>query len=237
MGLSLDRMRTLVRRGVGNQNSTELPDEDVDEYLNMSLWELENNYPFRAKEGLLSTPLITDQYIYSISDSDLGIILDALQSISITDSKGKRTKLRRYTRSWFDENFDIENTGYPTAYLRENDLLYIYPVPGEDEEDLLLEIAILTSVESLVDGSQETTGLPRNWDELVVEGAINRAHFYNEDYNLSRAARNMQISKIKEAVPVVSQEEKDTHLGGLDVAWNSPQSPDGVDSSNPRIPS
>lgn len=220
MSLSLDRMRALVRLGVGGLSDTELIDADLDEYLNMSLWELEAKYPFRVKETIYETVLVADQFEYSVSDTDLGTLLDGLQSIAVIDSNDKRQRLDRMTRTWLDENQDSELTGFPQRYLREGSTLSLDPIPGDDEDGLTLQIKILESVASMVEGGKEVTGLPRNWDEMVVEGAIVRFHYYREDYNLARQALNFQVNKIKTTVPVVSKEEMDTHRGGLNVQWD-----------------
>lgn len=223
MSLSLERMRYLTRKGLGGLSDSELTDEDCDELLNMSLWEIEDKYPFESKETSFSTTLITNQFEYSVSDADLGSILDSLQSIAILNSDGKRSKLARMTRDWLDENFDEEETGMPTRFLREGNTFTIYPIPGTDESGYFLEIMVKEGIQSLVEGTKETTGLPRNWDELCVKGAIWRGHFYHEDYNLARQALNFQVSKIKETVPTVAKEEADTHTGGLEILWDWPE--------------
>ncbi len=238
MSLDLERMRYWTRKGLGGLSDQELIDEDCDELLNLSLWELTDKFPFTLKDSVYSTLLVSGQNQYSISNFALGAILDAIQSVSILDSFGNRHNMARMTRTWFDTNAqanDVDNNRFPERYLRTNTILTLYPTPSIQEDGLTMELSFLESVASLLEGTKETTGLPRNWDELIVEGAITRGHFYFEDYNLSRQALNFQVTKVKQAVPTVSKEEKDTHFGGLGVQWDfPPNSDDGDSGDNPR---
>lgn len=223
MSLSLDDMRRLLRKGLGGQSSTELSDSECDELLNLSLWQLEDTYPFEAKENLFSTVLVENQYEYSISDGDIGSILDALRSVAIVDDDGKRYKLSRMTRDWYDTNFDEAELGVPTRFMREGSFLILYPIPGSDEDGFQLDIFVKESIASLVEGTKETTGLPRNWDEIVVQGAIWRGHYLVEDYDLAREAQNHQTHLIRTTVPTVAKEEKDSRVAGLGVLWDWPE--------------
>ena len=81
MSLSLERMRYLVRKGLGGLSDSELTDVDCDELLNLALWNLSANYPFEAEESQFSTPLVEDQFEYSVSDADLGVTLDYVKRL------------------------------------------------------------------------------------------------------------------------------------------------------------
>ena len=158
MTLSVDRMLVLLRRGLGGLESTDLEDVDAIEYLNLALWELEDKFPFKAKETELRFPLVVDQFEYSLPTT-----LDAISSLALLDSNQIRHKLGRRSRSWMDENFDeSQDTGQPTSYLREGDTLIVHPIP-----DAILNVILTlkTSISSLASGGV-TSGLPRNWGEL-----------------------------------------------------------------------
>lgn len=217
MTLSLDRMLVLLRRGLGNLDSDDLGLVDATELLNMGLWELEDKFPFRAKESELRFPLVVDQFEYTLPTT-----LDAISSLAVLDAFEQRHKLGRASRAWMDENFDEDSDkGTPTRYLREDTTLILHPIP-----DAILTMILTSklSIESLTDGTVEATGLPRNWDELVVEGAIVRGHFYSGDYNESRMAANFQVQKVRSAVQSLAKEEKaDSRYARLNVIWAEPE--------------
>ena len=220
MSLTLTRMRALVRKGLGGLDATELPNLDTDELLNLALWELTNNYPFELKETLFTTTLVEGQEDYQLPSG-----LDGLISVAIIDSQSVRIRLDRMTRAWYDLNHIDTSAARatPEKFMREHTFLILEPTPDTDDNGLTLSITVLEDVTSLAESSNETTGLPRNWDELVVKGAIERGHFFNEDYDLARLAHNFVVSGIRESVPVISKEERDSRHAGLDVLWDLPE--------------
>lgn len=223
MSLSLDRLRYLLRKGLGKLNDDKFGDTDADELLNLSLWELEGRFEYEKKFTSIYTTLVEDQFEYSISASDLGLTLDTIESISVEDSEGVRHKLSRLTRGWLDENFSEDETGRPTKYLRENDVLTVYPVPSEDEDGLRLHIVLTEGIDSLLDGSVETTGLPRNWDELVLQGAIWRGKYFDQDVEKALLLSNFQRSKITEIKTDEMKRDEDSRYAGLQVMWEEPE--------------
>ena len=216
-GLSLARMQALLRKGLGGLDSTDLTDPDADEYLNLALWDLEDKFPFRAKETEMRFPLVVDQFEYTIPATT-----DAISSIALIDSEGQRHKLVRKSRDWMDENIDESGTGAtPTFYLREDTTLIVYPIP---DAILTIIITLKVSITSVLTGSVVVSGLPRNWDVLVVEGAIVFGHIFNGDYNEARQLANFQLTGVRSAVLTLSKEEKaDSRYARLNVIDSFPE--------------
>jgi hypothetical protein len=115
---------------------------------------------------------------------------------------------------------DPDKRGMPLTYFRRNRTLVLDPVPFAS--GWTLEILTWKSVESLIDDPTATVGLPRNWHELVVEGAVVRGHFYNEDYNIAQQASNFQNSKIRSAVSTNTKEDRDNRFAGVKVQHDHP---------------
>jgi hypothetical protein len=210
-------MFALTRKGLGGLDSTDLTDVEATELLNLALWELEDKFPFRAKETEMRFPLVVDQYEYTIPTTT-----DAISSLAVLDTDGIRHKLGRASRAWMDENFnETDDKGTPTRYLREDTTIIFHPIP---DAVLTAIMTLKVSIDSLLSGSVEATGLPRNWDELVVEGAIVRGHFYAGDYNEARQAANFQVQKIRSSVLNLAKEEKqDSRYARLNVIWDEPE--------------
>jgi len=219
MSLDLEQMRKWVRKGLGGQDVTELPDTDVDELLNMSLWEIEDRFPFESKKSKYRFTMTIGQSTYSLAPlSDPNIV----RSVAIIDSiTSQRTKLTQMTRDWYDENVVLStNTrAQPTKYMREADCIFFNTDP---DATYVVELNIWQGVASLLEGSAETTSLPRNWDELVLQGAIWRGQYFNEDYQRAQQASNFQTGGIRQAVPLVAKKDEDNRYARLSVLWDDP---------------
>lgn len=222
MTLTLDRMRALTRKGLGGLDDQDLPDLDCDELLNLSLWDLEAKYDFEEKETQWTSVLVENVFEYTLPTVAGGHLLDAIESISVIDTEGSRRKLDRMTRSWYDERFDDDDLALPRFYLRENLILTVYPTPGATEDGLVISLTGKEGIETMVEGVKEVTGLPRNWDELVVMGAVTLGHYYAQDYREARESMTLQTAKIRSTVPTLAKEEQDARYAGLDVQEGPP---------------
>lgn len=219
MSLTLTQMRALVRKGLGGLTSDQLPDADVDLLLNLSLWELTDKYPFKEKECRvwMETVAGTDKY-------DLPNDKDAIQSVAIQQDNDleQYQKLGRMTVDWYDAKAHPDNTdhrGQPERYLRRDDFIVLWPIP---DQVYRVWLTYWRTIPTLLSGTVDLTGLPRAWDEIVVEGAITRGHYYNEDYPQARQADNFRINHIRSIPSVESKEERDSRYAGLEVLWERP---------------
>lgn len=205
-GLQLDRMMALLRKGLGGLDDTDLPDAEAEELLNLSLWELEDRFPFFEKECVVMSACVIDRRDYPIPND-----LDALVSVAVRGDEDVNDlqwmKLERMSKHFYDEayNEDTDTHQKPTHYIRIKNTLFLWPTP---DKEYPLQLTFWRSLASLLSGTVDVTGLPRNWDELVVEGAISRGHFYAQDYNLARQASDFQLTKVRGATLAKLKEEK-----------------------------
>jgi hypothetical protein len=202
-GLSLEDMRRLLRKGLGDLDDVDLPDTEADELLNLAFWELEDKFPFKEKELIDEDDTVAGTRGYALPEE-----LSALISVSVKDPDDDIWyKLERMSIASYDESrSDREDTrARPVRYLRLEHNILFQPVP---DQVYTYRVTMWRTLASLEAGVVEATGLPRNWDEMVVEGAIVRGHFYNQDYTEARQAGNFQIGKIRGAELAGSKEEK-----------------------------
>lgn len=220
MSLSLADFRRLLRKGLGNLDSDDLTDDEADELLNLSLWDIEDQFPFELKKDEVTTELATDQYQYDLGSISL---LDSIRSVAYVDEYGQSRPLERMTRQTYDELFNSgsvnDPAGYPEKYMREGNVLTIWPPPAEALNELPLVVAIREGITNLTNTG---SNLPRNWDQIILQGAIALGHFFRQDYGLFKEAENAKIAKIRGMVMTESKEEEDSRYAGLQVAWDKP---------------
>lgn len=231
MSLSLSTMRSLVRRGLGNLTATDLSDTDVDLFLNMSLWGVENNHWFKEKECRVTIPLVDGQWRYGLPTG--GPTLDAIITVSVFDTDGDSHLLDRASFDKYAETFDhghinyatpadfANKRGQPTKFFREDNAIYVWDqVP--DDSGWVLELLMWKTIASLTDQAPNPD-LPRNWHEIVVEGAITRGHYYNQDYNLARQAEDFRVSHVRQAAMDIAKEERNSRYAAVEVPTDWPE--------------
>ncbi len=225
MSLTLSDFRRLLRKGLGNLSTGDLSNAEADELLNLALWDIEDRFPFEFKETVYTTSLVEDQYEYDLSGMSL---LDAIVSVSYLDEQGQSNRLDRMSRTEYDEMFNDGSVTSPSAakieyYLREGNVLTIWPPPNDTIDGNTIRIALKESIASMANTS-DTTRLPRNWDQVVLKGAVELGHFLNQDYNDEAAVANSKIRTERGLITTESKEESDSHHSGLDVLWDAPRS-------------
>jgi len=221
-GLSLDQMRMLLRKGLA-ATPEDMDNDFVDLLLNMSYWEIEKKYPFKEKECRIEFPCTIGENIYRLPDEDDLIQLEALQAVSILDLNNVNHPLERMTQSWWDTEYShAKGSSFfalPQYYLRMDESLVVHPTP---DQIYTIRVYFLKTLKTLLDEAFEQPDLPRNWHELIVEGAVSRGLFYKQDISMSQQVHALQTSKIRSAVPIEGKEERDSHYAGVEVLWEWP---------------
>ncbi len=227
LGLTLQEMRDLVRKGLGNITIQDLGNDEVDRFLEMSFWELEAKYPFKEKECRIEFPLVIGTHMYELPNFTVPDLVDveALQSVSILDSDNTTHPLPRMTQSWWDTVYTHEKSktktefrALPKYYVRMDETLILHPTP---DKAYVIRLYFLKTLKTVIETPNEPD-LPRSWHEIVVEGAITRGLFYDQDYAEAAQAANFPLSKIRSSVPVEAKEESDSHYAGLEILWEFP---------------
>ena len=220
--LTLLQMRKLVRDGLGGLDEQDLPDTDLDMLLNMSYWELESRFPFEEKNARTEfvTVVGTDEYSIGALELASATLLDAIQSISVIQND-QSYKLQRMTEDYYDELYsaNTDERAIPRYYLRRDDSIVLWPVP---DEVYTMRLFYLKTLQAILVGSVEILNFPREWDELVVEGAVTRGHYYRQDYQLARESENFRVAKLRTASTTHAKEEEDSRYAGLVVQWDEP---------------
>jgi len=220
--LTLLQMRKLVREGLGGLDEQDLSDPDLDMLLNMSYWELESKFPFEEKNARTDfvTVVGTDEYSIEALELASATLLEAVQSIAVIQ-EDQSYKLQRMSEDFYDEmyNTNTDQRAIPRYYVRRDDAIVLWPIPNDV---YTMRLYYLKTLLSVLVGSVEILNFPREWDELVVEGAVTRGHYYRQDYQLARESENFRVAKLRTASTTKSKEEEDSRYAGLVVQWDEP---------------
>jgi len=223
VGLKLPAMRALVRRGLGNLTAEDADDEYIDQLLNMSYWEIEKKYQFKEKECRIQWPTTIGIFQYKLPNEVDLVQLEAIQAVSILDENNVSHPLERMSQSWWDTVYsDAGGTTFralPRKYVRMDQDIILHPTP---DKVYTVRIFLLKTLKTLLDDTFEQPDVPRNWHELVVEGALSRGLLYKQDINMAQQVHAFQTSKIRSAVAIEGKEERDSHYAGLEVLWEAP---------------
>lgn len=183
--------------------------------LNRSLWELLNKFNFREKETSYSFSSIVGTRDYIVPGD-----FEALKLISIEDLLTfKHTPLARTDITVYERDY-VNSTdfyGKPTKYLRYNNFIRLQATPDNVYN---LTVYNLLTLQDLQSGG--SVDIPREWDELILQGGVYRGYKILGDYTRAMLARRDQADLVDSTVPVESKEENDSPLSGLDVAGYDP---------------
>lgn len=214
--IALDRMRIRIRKplGITDPNDPDLTNDDIDEYLNMAFWEVQDKFPFREKErsGTFQTIAGTRNY-------EMPKPFECLRELAVVDPvTGVHTPLiqmtpQEYESVYVDDTIDTHSQAVPTHYVREQCFARLWPTP-----DKIYTIWIRRNI-VLQDLSDKNTvqPLPQVWTEILIYGAIWRAFIDFGDLVRSQKIQAHQITLISSITPVPAKELGDTSMAGVEV--------------------
>ena len=208
----LETLRQELRVHLGADH-IDLPDVDADRLLNSSYWALLDKFPFREKETSTSVNTVIGQNYISVPAE-----LEALTKLSVRDVNGKYTPLDRMTVDFFesvhvDTTIDTDNMAIPERYLRRNDQIFLYPTP-----DAVYPITVYywELIADMV-ASQDVSALPRNWNEIILQGAVYRGYLRLQDQLRANNALQLWNNLVATSSPTEAEEETDSNRAGLRV--------------------
>lgn len=193
----------------------ELEDYDASVLLNRSYWELLSAHPFREKERWLEFELQAGVRIYNAPNP-----MEALRGIYVIDSSnGKRVALRRSSYKIYEESYNAQDDaqGKPCIYMRHEHKIFVSPTPDVAYKATMYYWTTLTE---LLEGD-DLVDAPREWREIVLNGAIQRGWTKKGAYNRMEIMRKMNSDMISKIVPVEAKEEIDSSMAGVECPGRS----------------
>ncbi len=217
-GLTLSQIRAGILKATGTSvDDWDNGNTDLDQYANVSWWDIADKFDFRENEAPLTTfPTVVGTRSYDLVDilDDEDIDFNAIQRVSIEDLNDfKHTDL--IVMSDFDYENEFVNTddnyNKPTRYFRRDNLLYLFETPDDTYT------ITLYALQNLSDIPTEGPVVPRAWHEIIKAGANWRACMDLGDAERMTFWMGIQKDLIEGRTPVKAKELSDTKLAGIEV--------------------
>lgn len=205
--ISVDQLIVKLRRATGvDEDDPDWTIPDLLLVLNQSWWEILNKFDFREKESSYTITTVEGTYTYPVDN-----LQEAFLSASIINPITMQSnKLDPMSIAFFQETYNdnaliqIQYQGQPNLYYRNGSDLILYPVP---DQPYTIKAQMLLSLADLASGNYPD--IPREWDELVLYGAVWRVFLETGDVLRADYFVNHQTRLINNTVPVQSKEETD----------------------------
>lgn len=210
MSLDIVKLRKGVRKPTGmEEGDTDLIDDEIDDYLNRSFWEIQDKFPFREKEKTIRFATVIGTRSY-----DMPKPYDALVSLSLMDpyssefGKLARMSTDEYESVYIEKDYE---RGAPTHYTRENCFVRLFPTPDKEYTISMKRLITLEDLSNI----KTTLDIPRVWHEIVMYGAVWRLFLDFGDISRSNHFKAHQVSLINSTIPTESKEEEDSREAGV----------------------
>jgi hypothetical protein len=175
MALTLDQIRAFVRGHIDIEEE-DLPNDVLDVFIregSKRIERAEKRWPFYAKRWTYTT--VSGQSSVEFAAIDDGDIRE------ISAIKGPQWRLTHIGQDLADEVWpeSTTQTGEPTHYSIENEVLYFWPEPGDSYE--LTIRGYRTAVDWVAQGAGAEPDLPDELHNTVATWALARAYAQQDD--------------------------------------------------------
>lgn len=212
MSLSLQNLRDELRSTVG-LDEDDADNVQVDRWLNLSWWELQDKVRFREKEGVLSfnTIIGTNSYILEGLAADF----ESTEQLVVTyENQNYPIRYRDHNTLLDKLNTDTNARGMPEEYYRLGGNLLLYPIPDK------VYTLTLKYRKTLADIQAGGVSVPQSWHEFILLGGIMRAYRNIGEMNRAMMIRAERDSLALTMSDVEAREKSDLRLAGVRLLQN-----------------
>lgn len=177
----------------------------IKQFINDTQREVALKYNFPFLEASYTGSLTIDQYIY-----DLPTGVDTIEGLRITAPTGSEADITDFYLPFrdFDKKFPDpaeDNSGTPKYWTIRDQNYYLYPKP---DKAYTLDIRYQKIVDTLSSDS-DVPEIPERYQEILVLGALARAHKFNDEYDLA----DYEDRKMEELLNELSQRSNKRQTG------------------------
>lgn len=154
----------------------------IKEFINDTQRYIVNKHYFKFMEGTYSSTLTIDSHSYDLPEA-----IGTVEGFRITNPDGDETDLTGnfMTFQEFDHRYPDparEDNGKPWRWTIREDNFLVFPKP---DKAYTLDIRYIKDPTTLSDDS-DVPDIPERFKELLVLGALSRAHKFNDNYDLAQ---------------------------------------------------
>ncbi len=193
MAYTLGQLVTDVRNKLDDSN---FDSTLIKEFVNDAQRYIVNKHYFKFMEGTYSAPLTIDTFSY-----DLPSDVETVETFRFTDPDGQEHDLTDHYLTFieFDNLFPDpagDDNGVPRHWtIREGNFL-VYPKP---DQAFTLNIRY-KKIPTALSGDSDVPQIPERYKEMLVLGALVRAHKFNDNYDLAQVEQNALDELLLDAV-------------------------------------
>lgn len=206
MSLTLSLLREDLRTHLGVDES-DLPDAAADRLLNRAWWPMAAQLRFNEKDAEYTFTTVAGTEAYSFpSDSD------AVERVVIQESPNSKWEPVNKIDDWtmFGKE-DDDNTGVPSYYSRRDNEFIFFPIPDDEYPVRVKYQRTLSDIES------SGPGVPQEWHEVILWGAVSRGFFVLGDWTRGKDAQAQQAIFLATLSTQEERESFDRPMAGLTV--------------------
>ena len=173
--MELSDMRDKLRKRIGNPDTTDVPDDDLTELINLAYRDIAGRYRFHTVRKLCQFSTVSGTARY-------GLPADCEAVFRVRDvTNGTKLQKRGDRFAATQEASDDEITGKPTDYVRQRDWILLDPTP---DDVYVMELYYKAGITDLSLDTDEPI-IPEAWTEGILKLA--RHKFYDNAGDIPKA--------------------------------------------------
>lgn len=201
--MDLTTLRARLRKRVGNPDTGDVPNTDLNEHINQAYRDIADRFRFHAVRKLCEFPTVADTKQYGLP-ADCGVLMTVRDKT--TGAKIPKMDTRDHAEQ---ESVDSDITGIPQGYIRFRNFIQFEPTP---DDVYIIELFYKASVVDLVLDA-DVPILPEAWHEGILKLA--RHYFYDAKPDVAKAQYALAIyqSWLSTKPVEVDEEKRDLDKG------------------------
>lgn len=201
--MDLVAMRTKLRKRIGNPDTGDVPDADLDEHINQAYRDITDRFRFHAARKICNFPTVSGTKDYGLP-TDVGVVLNIRD-----ETTGQKIVKIDHSDDAGQESEDSDITGRPQGYIRLRNFLRFEPTP-----DGVYNIRVFykAAIVDLVDDA-DVPVIPEAWHEGIMKLA--RHYYYDNKPDVPKAQYALAIyqSWLSTKPVEVDEEKRDLDKG------------------------
>lgn len=201
--MNLTMMRTRLRKRVGNPDTTDVPDADLNEHINQAYRDIADRFRFHQVRKLCTFDTSSGNKDYALPSALTAII-------NVRDrTTGAKLEKTDYFDDATQESADDDVDGIPTKYIRLRNFIRLEPTP---DGVYTIELFYKAGITELT-ADTESPILPDAWHEGIIKLA--RHYYYDVKPDVAKAQYALSIyqSWLSTKPVEVDEEKKDLDKG------------------------